>query len=176
MLPQGAETAFVTTLTATDCGLEQLAERRRLSLNKFKHCLLEVQRSRMFPAAPTGVEKLYETALNMCISASKAWKLENTPLQNLGDLMSNIVTMTDFRRVFVTKGGFVGLGPEATSPGDVCCVVAGADVPFIMRQQSSSPSSGYLLVGECYIDGRMHGEATKSHNGSERSWDNIIIT
>lgn len=53
------------------------------------------------------------------------------------------------------KGGF-GIGPLVTRPGDVCCVIFGADVPFILRP--SADTSGYRLLGEAFVHGVMNGE------------------
>jgi hypothetical protein len=61
------------------------------------------------------------------------------------------------RRFFVTKKGYLGIGPATMKEGDVCCVLFGATVPFILRKLDSQ----YLLVGECYIHGVMRGEALK---------------
>ena len=48
------------------------------------------------------------------------------------------------RRSFRSRNGYVGLGPAQTLPGDVFCIVLGAQVPYILR-----PSEGhrYQLVG-----------------------------
>lgn len=53
------------------------------------------------------------------------------------------------------KGGF-GIGPLITRPGDVCCVIFGADVPFILRPNPDSPD--YRLLGEAFVHGVMNGE------------------
>ena len=55
---------------------------------------------------------------------------------------------------FTTKN-YVGLVPSAAIEGDSICLVHGGQVPFILRRDGQS----YRLVGECYIDGIMHGEA-----------------
>jgi hypothetical protein len=61
------------------------------------------------------------------------------------------------RRFFVTKKGYLGIGPTTLKEGDLCCVLFGATVPFILRKLGSQ----YLLVGECYIHGIMRGEVLK---------------
>lgn len=42
-------------------------------------------------------------------------------------------------------------------PGDIVCVLFGAQVPFILRRKDSR----YQLVGESYVHGIMYGEAIK---------------
>jgi hypothetical protein len=58
---------------------------------------------------------------------------------------------------FVTAGGWLGFGPTCMEPGDVVVVLAGADVPFIVRRKDDE-SGEFLLVGEAYVDGLMFGE------------------
>lgn len=60
------------------------------------------------------------------------------------------------RCLFATaKGGF-GIGPLITRSGDVCCVIFGADVAFVLRPTSGS--SEYRLLGESFVHGVMNGE------------------
>ncbi|KAF2093234.1 hypothetical protein NA57DRAFT_81571 [Rhizodiscina lignyota] len=59
------------------------------------------------------------------------------------------------RRFFITDSGYFGLGPWILEEGDVCCVIFGAKVPFILRPLGDSK---YLMIGECYLH-MMHGEA-----------------
>ncbi len=48
------------------------------------------------------------------------------------------------RRPFRSRNGYVGLGPAYTLPGDVLCIVMGAQVPYILRP---SKAHRYQLVG-----------------------------
>ncbi|KAL8688491.1 MAG: hypothetical protein Q9218_005610 [Villophora microphyllina] len=59
-----------------------------------------------------------------------------------------------YRRLFRTSTGRFGLGPAPAQPTDICCVLFGAHVPFVLRRCGSE----YKLVGECYIHGVMRGE------------------
>ncbi|KAK7413328.1 hypothetical protein QQX98_007771 [Neonectria punicea] len=61
------------------------------------------------------------------------------------------------RRFFVTRTGLWGLGPAVAEEGDVCAVLFGADVPFVLRPMATAGE--YKLVGECYMYGFMYGEA-----------------
>ncbi|GAP90768.1 putative heterokaryon incompatibility protein [Rosellinia necatrix] len=74
------------------------------------------------------------------------------------------------RRVFRTKDrNLVGMGPQDLRRGDVVCLVAGTDVPFIFRKHADphtrepdAPDDGVLknvkLVGHAYLHGVMYGE------------------
>jgi hypothetical protein len=59
------------------------------------------------------------------------------------------------RRTFGTSKGYLGLGPDSAQEGDWVCVIAGAAVPFILREESKGM---WKLVGECYLHGIMDGE------------------
>ncbi|POS74108.1 hypothetical protein DHEL01_v207502 [Diaporthe helianthi] len=61
------------------------------------------------------------------------------------------------RCLFATdKGGF-GVGPMVTRPGDVCSLIYGADVAFMLRPHSDM-SPAYKLLGEAFVHGVMNGE------------------
>lgn len=52
--------------------------------------------------------------------------------------------------------------------GDWICILFGGDVPFVLRKQEQSPSQikpngedVWQLIGECYVDGIMDGEALR---------------
>lgn len=79
------------------------------------------------------------------------------------------------RRFFVTKKGFFGLGPGAMQEGDHVAILLGADVPFVIREvcedrkdvetwkKENRPTPmdcKFQLIGECYVDGLMQGQAT----------------
>jgi hypothetical protein len=67
------------------------------------------------------------------------------------------------RRLFITVSGHLGLGPSDTLPGDNVSVLGGATMPFILRQEKSY----FRLIGECFVDDIMHGEAVEAaRNGS----------
>jgi hypothetical protein len=58
------------------------------------------------------------------------------------------------RRFFVIERRFMGIGPPALREGDYICIVLGAKVPFILREDG-----GYFkIIGPAYIDGIMDGQ------------------
>lgn len=68
-------------------------------------------------------------------------------------------------RPVVTEGGFVGLVPSESLPGDVIVLFVGGTTPFVLRRlHEESGKQGFLLVGECFIYGMMDGEFS---NGDE---------
>ncbi|MGH7962863.1 MAG: hypothetical protein ACRERD_13710, partial [Candidatus Binatia bacterium] len=47
--------------------------------------------------------------------------------------------------------------------GDVIAILFGARTPFILRPQPLEGKAGYRIIGDCYIDGFMNGEALTGH-------------
>jgi hypothetical protein len=59
------------------------------------------------------------------------------------------------RRFFITEQGQIGLAPKEARRGDTICVLFGCSVPVVLREKQDI----FTFVGECYVDGLMHGEA-----------------
>ncbi|KAF4443717.1 Heterokaryon incompatibility 6 OR allele [Fusarium acutatum] len=62
------------------------------------------------------------------------------------------------RRFARTDMGLVGYVPMRASRGDLVVVLYGSKVPFVVREKGHGR---YALVGECYMDGIMHGEGIR---------------
>ncbi|KAF2479245.1 heterokaryon incompatibility protein-domain-containing protein [Neohortaea acidophila] len=75
------------------------------------------------------------------------------------------------RRFFTTDTGLVGLGPRSMRPDGIVAVVYGSALPVMLRRVNEY----YNLVGVCYVDGIMYGEAVKRHraDGKEDVWFEI---
>jgi hypothetical protein len=71
------------------------------------------------------------------------------------DRIRKLVSVGTSRKL-VTSERFVGLGPKGAQVGDVVCIFFGGRNPYLLRRSSGD---SYLLVGECYFNGLMHGEA-----------------
>ncbi|KXT05545.1 hypothetical protein AC578_3687 [Pseudocercospora eumusae] len=59
------------------------------------------------------------------------------------------------RRPIVTAKGCLGVGPSAARLGDEIWIVAGCDLPLVLR---NTPGTGREIVGCCYLQGFMEGE------------------
>lgn len=64
------------------------------------------------------------------------------------------------RALFVTKRGYIGLGPWNADVGDSVCVLYGGATPFLLRKAADSDT--FTLVGESYVYGIMNGEALRA--------------
>lgn len=60
------------------------------------------------------------------------------------------------RCLFATEKGGFGVGPLITRPGDICSLIYGADVAFMLRPNTDT--SAYKLLGESFVHGVMNGE------------------
>ncbi|KAJ4334110.1 hypothetical protein N0V95_009253 [Ascochyta clinopodiicola] len=52
------------------------------------------------------------------------------------------------RRLFVTQGGSLGIGPKATQPGDVVFIISGCNFPIVLRPRDEK----FAVVGEAYSE------------------------
>ncbi|RYP26982.1 hypothetical protein DL767_007845 [Monosporascus sp. MG133] len=62
------------------------------------------------------------------------------------------------RRLFITKKGYIGLGPTSTKPGDNVALLSGGRTAYIMRLRSKKAPFTYEFLGESYVRGMMNGE------------------
>ncbi|PHH89676.1 hypothetical protein CDD83_5529 [Cordyceps sp. RAO-2017] len=63
------------------------------------------------------------------------------------------------RRIFRTERGYLGIGPRKLREGDQVMLVAGAELPFIFRQNADRKTVSF--VGAAYVHGIMNGEAVE---------------
>lgn len=68
-------------------------------------------------------------------------------------------TKLDSRRIFTTVEDRLGMGPHSLEEGDEVWVLKGAKVPFVLRKLGNG---NFVLIGEAFIFGAMHGEAVKN--------------
>jgi hypothetical protein len=75
---------------------------------------------------------------------------------------ANIIVLTNARRsnhqlrMALTNWGTVGIFPPLVAEGDLVCVINGSPLPVVLRPSGH----GYVLVGACYVNGLMKGEAS----------------
>lgn len=69
--------------------------------------------------------------------------------------------LREYRTIVVTSEGYIGqiLYDGGVKPGDVICVLLGCNAPMILRPVESH----YIVIGDIYVDGIMHGEAMKAY-------------
>lgn len=82
----------------------------------------------------------------------------NTGGELLEPFTDTLIRVLQGRKFCRTSKDYVGLVPADTEPGDLIYLVAGSEVPFVIRR-SLEKAGGFRLVGEAYIHGIMQGEA-----------------
>jgi hypothetical protein len=77
------------------------------------------------------------------------------------DLVSKEVgNIIEDKDMFLTKGGYLGLGQEGFDVGDVVCILSGGEVPFLLREIGKQENGGvFRFLCESYVHGVMDGEA-----------------
>ncbi|KAH0534096.1 hypothetical protein FGG08_007305 [Glutinoglossum americanum] len=71
-------------------------------------------------------------------------------------------------RVAQTDDGRVGVVPHQAEAGDVAVIIKGVCVPMILRKVGKSDNR-YLVVGQAYFHGFMHGEVFQSGGFTEQT-------
>ncbi|PVH70009.1 hypothetical protein DL98DRAFT_598169 [Cadophora sp. DSE1049] len=80
---------------------------------------------------------------------------------SIKDIVSNSIG----RRLITTKTGHVGMAPATVVSGDSVYVLLGCAFPVILRPGKNTGQ--YEVVGECYVDGFMKGEAINGLDDGE---------
>jgi hypothetical protein len=70
------------------------------------------------------------------------------------EYQTQVYQICNERRIFRTKNGSCGLGPQCMRTGDIVVVLYGGETPYVLRPHGDK----YLLMGETYIDGIMNGQ------------------
>jgi hypothetical protein len=59
------------------------------------------------------------------------------------------------RKYFVSKKGYLGLGPLGSKVGNLVVILFGLDMPFVLRPVDGGQ---YRIIRETYLHGIMDGE------------------
>src|SRR5271154_2190378 len=92
---------------------------------------------------------------------TSAYRLDFQACVNNDNAMSYETCMNSMkkRRPYLTRQGYVGLGPIDIQAGDVICILFGGKVPYVLRPfYGEGGYQRYAFVGEAYCDGIMDGE------------------
>jgi len=74
------------------------------------------------------------------------------------------------KKLFATDSCLIGVGHASLRSGDLCCILFGGCVPFLLRPVGSA----YRLVCECFIPGVMQGEAVVDYLLGDRVCDQVF--
>jgi hypothetical protein len=82
---------------------------------------------------------------------------------------------------FSTQRGLVGLCPYSSKPGDTIVILYGGSVPYVLRKHKSDGGGErgledkYEFVGECFVQGHMHGEAIREKHEEDASLEMFLL-
>lgn len=156
--------AFVATATAPP-----LSNERDQLLANFKAALFKAQS--ISDKLGGAIPNQYKNAINSLTIYCEEMDLrppDHFPSRFLARLNDHLPG----RRLFICESGYIGLGPRVVQSGDQCCIIAGGEVPLVLRPFDDT---SYMLVGECYMDGVMSGMAVEDHEFSSREWCDFVI-
>jgi hypothetical protein len=74
-------------------------------------------------------------------------------------IILDFMRISSGRSPFVSEHGHLGLTSSEVRRGDIVALIAGAQVPFVLRPCGNGE---YTIVSEAYVDGIMEGEAAEN--------------
>jgi hypothetical protein len=80
----------------------------------------------------------------------------------------------NMRKLVIIHPGGLGLGPDSVQINDEVWILAGSQVPFILRSVDGSPRR-YKLIGEAYVHGIMHGEGMEGVDLNQLDYRQILL-
>ncbi|KAL6705440.1 hypothetical protein ACN47E_006705 [Coniothyrium glycines] len=99
---------------------------------------------------------------------------QGKPVKESNVLFESLCGILPNHAFFVTKEGYLGIGPPHTQPGDWVWIFHGGQVPFIMRKHHKMVADDGVhwlsLVGDCYLHGIMDGEALIGGHDVQTAW------
>jgi hypothetical protein len=87
------------------------------------------------------------------------------------EMLFDMDVMFEERRLFTTGDGRIGSVPMSAERGDVIAVLAGCDMPVVLRPRGD----GYVFVGACFVDGLMKGEGVSGVTDPETELTKVMI-
>ncbi|KAH7085019.1 heterokaryon incompatibility protein-domain-containing protein [Paraphoma chrysanthemicola] len=91
------------------------------------------------------------------------------------DIHVSVARATSGRRMFTTRKGYIGLGPELTKQGDEVAILLGGSTPFVLEKSGIKVlhEDVYYLLGDCYVHGCMDGKLVE--NEDTETWPFLIL-
>ena len=121
--------------------------------------------ARWKPSSWHDLEKKYDDAQ----SGSQEDKLEYA--RSMAALKRN----KQFRNIFVTNQGRLGMASDKVREGDIIAMLLGGEVPTVLRP--SETAGHYTFVAECYVHGFMDGEAlVEARKSAQPDYDSTDVS
>ncbi|KAH7270902.1 heterokaryon incompatibility protein-domain-containing protein [Fusarium solani] len=98
---------------------------------------------------------------------------ENMVNNKLEWLSAEIIGVTSYKRGICTHTGMIGIGNRDIQVGDAICILAGGNMPFVLRQvEGHGGGVAYQYIGQAYVHGIMDGEAM--NEGRDLEWISLV--
>jgi hypothetical protein len=89
-------------------------------------------------------------------------------------LFESLCGMMANHAFFITKKGYLGMGPPTTLPGDQIWIFYHGNVPFVMRKRNTDNVQNGChelhLVGDAYVHGVMDGQAVADEHQTQTAF------
>jgi hypothetical protein len=131
-------------------------ERIKMITKRFEDSLERLWKSNptsAFPS-PARIRKTMDTLDHFKVDSPGRQEVQ----ENIERFNAAVGMKLESRRMFVTRNGRMGMGPQSLEEGDEIWVLDGANVPFVLKRLNEET---FQLVGEVFVFGAMHGEAVK---------------
>jgi hypothetical protein len=78
---------------------------------------------------------------------------------------------------FVATDWSIGLCPAGAMKGDCITILLGGNVPFLLRDTHATDKGDQHpeLIGECYVEGKMHGEFIREQESKGLNAEHIVL-
>ncbi|KAH7068440.1 heterokaryon incompatibility protein-domain-containing protein [Paraphoma chrysanthemicola] len=136
---------------------------------KYDHCLAQLQLQMQSPSLASFCEYKSRAAEVDMMGEERA--SDTDARGNIGSLYRIRMLELAGKSPFLSKIGYVGMGPTYMRPGDIVTVLCGATIPFVIRPVAGGK---YRLIGECYCDGIMDGEIVELR-GKQGMEDIVLV-
>lgn len=127
------------------------------SFSRTMSCGTDFLRNRLSPEQVTTIWNFIQWKVGSDANRDEATERDSTIKLNYSTTTrDSLLLLTLGAKFCVTESGRFGQVPLDSKLGDRICVLTGGEVPFVVRPTGRGT---YTLLGECYVDGIMDGEA-----------------
>ena len=113
----------------------------------------------------TVVTTFFEGSPDLISSCLKMFKTIGKAIGDGRDFVECFLDAALHRKFFITKRGFIGIGPPTMEVGDTVAILFGGPTPYVLRPLPAL--NEYAFLGECYLHGMMEGEAIEMFKRNE---------
>jgi hypothetical protein len=92
-------------------------------------------------------------------------------------VLSNLAFPCNGPCFFVATDGSIGLCPAGARKGDYIAILLSGNVLFLLRDVHATDKGDqhFELIGECYVEGKMHGEFVREQESKNLNAEHIIL-